>query len=383
MPIQREEYLQRIACLARLAREQGLDGVVLSADSNVDYFAGFRHHSPWSLFARPFFELISADGRAALVTHTFLQAEMERTAAVRDIRTYARSGGAPIGLLAQTLKDLGVDSGRVGAELGYEQRLGMSWQDFAALQRALPRAEFVDCAPLLWSLRMKKSPAEIALIRQACEITALTYTACFRAARAGMSEREVCRLAAETMLHLGAERPGFVVVSSGPENYHRLSGKPTDRKLQRGDMLWMDMGAVFDGYWSDFSRAGVVGGPSPEQRRMQAAILEVDRACLDAVKIGEPVKRIPMAAETAMRRLGLDLQIGEGRIGHGLGLMSTEPPHVAHYEDTLMEAGMVITIEPRVLASFGIFDVEEIFVVGPAGPELLTSAPRELVTLGE
>lgn len=383
MPIERDEYLQRIARLAELARKEGLAGVVLSGESNVDYFSGFRHHAPWSLFARPLFELISADGRAVFVTHAFLEAEMRRTAVVQDIRTYTRSGAAPIGLLAETLKEMGADSGWLGAELGSEQRLGMSWQDFVALQRALPRVDFVDCALLLWRLRMKKSPSEIVLMRRACEITALAYAACFQAARAGVSEREVSRIAAETMVHHGAERPGFIIVSSGPESYGRLSGKPTERRLQSGDMLWMDMGAVYDGYWSDFSRAGIVGVPSQEHLRMQEAILDVNRACLDAVKIGEPVKRIAEAAESAFRRLGMDVQVGEGRIGHGLGLMSTEPPHVAHYEDTLLEEGLVLTIEPRILASCGIFNVEEIFVVTPQGPDLLTAASRELAILGE
>jgi Xaa-Pro aminopeptidase len=381
MPIEREEYLQRIARLAALARAEGLDGVLLSAESNIDYFSGFQHHAPWSLFARPFFEVVSADGRAALITHTFLQGEMERMAAVRDIRTHTKSGDAPIGLVADTLRDLGIRSGRVGTELGYEQRLGMSYRDFVELGRAVPEIEFVDCAPLLWSLRLKKSPAEAALMRRACEVTALAFAACFGAVRAGMTEREVCRVAVETMVHHGADRPGFILVASGPENYRCLSRKPTDRSLQPGDMLWIDMGAVYEGYWSDFCRAGVVGGPSREQTRVQQTILEVNDACLAAVKIGEPVKRVAEAADAAFERLGMDVRVGAGRIGHGMGLMSTEPPHVARYEETIMDEGLVITIEPRILTSFGVFNCEEVFVVTRHGPELLTTAPRELTAL--
>jgi Xaa-Pro aminopeptidase len=376
--IGRDEYLQRIRKLATFAREAGMMGVLLSAESNIEYFSGYRHHAPWTLFARPFFEVISAEGKAALVAHSFLAPEMERTSAVRDIRTYSRSGAASIGLVAEVIRAFGMHSGRVGAELGPEQRLGMSWEDFQALQQALPRVSFVDAASLIWRLRMIKSPAEQELMRQSAEVTRLAFVACFEVARPGISEREIARVAGEMMMRNGAEKPGFVLIASGAENYRCLSGKPTERKLGRGDMLWIDMGAVYDGYWSDFCRAAIIGRPTQEQLDSQRAILEVNQACLDAVNVGEPVKRVVEAAEAAFARLGYDVRIGDGRIGHGMGLMSTEPPHTALYEETIMEDGLVFTIEPRFISTAGVFNCEELVLVTPNGARLLTTAPREL-----
>jgi Xaa-Pro aminopeptidase len=380
--IEADEYLQRISRLATLAREAGLNGVVLGAESNVDYFSGFRHHAPWTLFARPFFEVISADGRATLVAHSFLVPEMERTSAIRDIRAYTRSGSAAIGPLADAIRALGMETGRVGAELGYEQRLGVSWEDFGLLQEVLPRASFVDASSLLWRLRMIKSPAEQTLLRRSAEVTRQAFEACFAAACPGVTEREIGRIAAETMIRQGAERPGFVLIASGAENYRCLSGKPTDRRLERGDMLWIDMGAVWEGYWSDFCRAGIIGRPTTEQRDSQKAILEVNQACIEAVKVGEPVKRVAQAAQAAFTRLGYDVRIGDGRIGHGMGLMSTEPPHTALYEDTIMENGLAFTIEPRFVTAAGVFNCEELVLVTPDGADLLTTAPRDLRACG-
>ena len=77
--IEKSEHLARIGRLGALMREASIDGVVLTAESNIDYFSGFRHHAPWTLFARPFFQIISADGHSALLTHTFLEPEMRRT----------------------------------------------------------------------------------------------------------------------------------------------------------------------------------------------------------------------------------------------------------------------------------------------------------------
>ena len=378
MSIGPDEYSARISRLCALLSENGLDGLLLTAESNIDYFSGYRHHAPWTLFARPFFEVISADGRAVLIGHTFLTPEMERTSALTDIRSYTRSGSAALDPLIETLQELGLDKGRIGAELGYEQRLGLTIIDFESLRRSLPRARFDDASDILWKLRMIKSEAEQILMTKAAAITSSAFEAVFEAAEPGVSERELARVAGEVMMREGADRPGFIVSASGRENHHVLSGKPTERTLQSGDMLWLDMGAVYQGYWSDFCRAGVLGTPTTAQLDGQRAILEVNQACCDAVEIGEPLSRVAAGAEAAFTRLGMDIRVGEGRIGHGMGLMSTEPPHVAHYEETLMEPGLVFTIEPRFLSDDGIFNCEELVLVTDQGAKMLTNAPREL-----
>ena len=381
MTITADEYRARVRRLAALAADAGLDGVLLTAESNIDYFSGYRHHAPWTLFARPFFEVVAAGGEAVLVGHAFLTPEMERTSAVGDIRAYAKSGGGLEALL-DCLRELGLDRGRLGMELGDEQRLGMTQLELQTLRAGLEDVEFVDAAPLLWRLRMIKSPAEQVLMRESAAITARAMAAGFERAAPGVTEREVARAVGETMMREGADRPGFIMMASGAENHHVLSGKPTDRALQLGDMLWMDLGSVYRGYWSDFCRACVVGGPTRAQRDAQAMIVEVNQACVGAVKPGEPIHRIPAAAEAAFARLGVEVEVGAGRIGHGMGLMSTEPPHVAHYDATIMTPGLVFTIEPRFVNEHGIFNCEELVLVTERGGELLTTMPRSLAWAG-
>ena len=377
MTITAEEYRARIERLAVLAGDAGLDGVLLTAESNIDYFSGYRHHAPWTLFARPFFEVVGAGGEAVLLAHSFLVPEMERTSAVRDIRAYTKSGGG-LDALLDCFHELGLHRGRLGMELGDEQRLGMTQREFEAFRVGLPGVEIVDAAPLLWRLRMIKSPAEQALMRESAAITARAMAAGFERAGCGVIERDVARAVGEAMMREGADRPGFIMMASGADNHHVLSGKPTDRTLEAGDMLWMDVGSVYRGYWSDFCRACVVGGPTRAQRDAQAAILEVNRACVDAVQPGEPIHVVPTAAEAAFARLGMDVEVGAGRIGHGMGLMSTEPPHVAHYDATIMTPGLVFTIEPRFVNEHGIFNCEELVLVTERGGELLTTMARTL-----
>lgn len=376
--IERKEYLSRIEKLSARMRQGGIDGIILTAESNIDYFSGFRHHAPWTLFARPFFQIISADGRSALLTHTFLEPEMRRTSAVDDIRTFAASGDAPVAQVRDIMTELGVTGGKVGMELGYEQRLGIPLNDFRRLETELKGFEIVDASMLLWDLRIFKSPAEIEMMRRSAAVTAAAFAAAFDAAKPGMTEAQVCKVCAETMIEEGAERPGFILVTSGAENYHVLSGKPTARKLNRDDMIWIDMGAVVDGYWSDFCRAAYFGKPTPALEDGQKMILGVNDAMIAATKPGEPLRKVAEAAVAAFARQGIEMKLGSGRVGHGMGLMSTEPPHVALYEETICEEGLIFTIEPRVTNRHGVFNCEELLLVTKTGVEVIPTSPRNI-----
>jgi Xaa-Pro aminopeptidase len=373
--IEQLEYASRIRRLAGEMQTNNIDAVLLTGESNIDYFSGFRHHAPWTLFSRPFFEIISSDGRAALLTHQFLEPEARRTSAVEDVRSYAQSGGAPIGEIRALLKDLGMKGGRLGMELGNEQRLGISIEDFYQIEQ-LPGLRIADVSQSIWKLRMIKSAAEIDLLTKSSEITAQALQACFESARPGMTEEEVGRIAAERMMHFGADRPGFVLMTSGTGNYGVLSGKPTKRILGKNEMLWIDMGAVYKGYWSDFCRAAYFGPPSAELDRQQQIINDVNRAAIEAATVGHTLRDVASAALDAFHKRGINVNLGAGRIGHGIGLMSTEPPHVALYDMTPCEEGLVFTIEPRFVTDYGVFNCEELVVVTLKGPRVLTSSPR-------
>jgi Xaa-Pro aminopeptidase len=308
----------------------------------------------------------------------FVEPEMKRMAVVSDVRIYGQANGIPVDQIADVLREFGIAGSRIGMELGYEQRLDVSQCDYLKLAEVLRPAQLMDISHVIWTLRMIKSRAEIALIRKACDVTGDAMRACFEAARPGVSERELGQIAATTMVEKGAERPGFVLVTSGPGNYHVMSGKPRDRRLQAGDLLWMDMGAVYDGYWSDFCRTAYLGKPQPQLDSDQNLITDVNAAAIDAIRVGVPMKDIAAAAIDAFRKHGMEVKLGQGRIGHGIGLMSTEPPHLATFDETLCEEGLVFTVEPRFVREHGLFNCEEIVAVTARGAELLTTSPRQI-----
>jgi Xaa-Pro aminopeptidase len=373
-----QEHRDRIIRLTRLLIQNGIDGAIFTAESNIAYFSGFRSHAPWMTSARPNFMIVSASGQTALLGSGFVEPEMKRMSVVSDVRVYGQANGIPVDQIAEVLREFGIAGATIGMELGYEQRLDVSQLDYLKLTEALRPARLADISHVIWALRMVKSRAEIALIKKACDITGDAMQACFEAARAGVSEQELDHLAAATMVEKGAERPGFILVTSGAGNYHVMSGKPRDRRLQEGDLLWMDMGAVYDGYWSDFCRTAYLGKPQPHLDSDQNLIIDVNAAAIDAVRIGVPMKDIAAAAIEAFRKHGMEVKLGQGRIGHGIGLMSTEPPHLATFDETVCEDGLVFTIEPRFVREHGLFNCEEIVAVTPRGAELLTTTPRRI-----
>jgi Xaa-Pro aminopeptidase len=375
----REEYARRCGAARQCMDAAGLDGLIVTAEANLNYFTGHRHFAPWTTFTRPEICLIPRGGEPVLILQQFLEADARRDSWVSDIRSYTPLTGTPVALVRDSIEALA--DGAWGAELGNEQRLGLSYQDFQAIQRALPRARFVDASDLLWSLRLVKSSYELQAMRRSARIAADAFETAFTAAGPGTSEKTFAAHLAESIVGAGGE-VGFIMATSGRGNYDRVAGMPTDRRIEPGDMLWCDLGVVFNGDWTDHCRAAVVGAPSETQRRNWDQVVQVTAKGVEAIRPGAPVGAVVDACTAEARRLNLEFTFAAGRLGHGLGLMSTEPPHVAAYDRTVLEPGMVITVEPGWVLDHGTYICEENVVVTTAGYETLTVTPRELRRVG-
>ncbi|MCK4791520.1 MAG: aminopeptidase P family protein [Desulfobacteraceae bacterium] len=380
LEFQRAEYLQRHARAVELMGQKGLDGLLVTAEANYTYFSGFRHFAPWTTFTRPVLLILSRDRDPVLIVQGFQREDASRDSWITDVRGYPGMLGVPFETVKEVLGELQLLGKRIGAELGYEQRLGVSHNDFVRMQELLDGTQFVDASNLLWKLRMVKSEAEIEAHRRACEVATKAFEYCFSQAREGTTEKEAAQMATKVIVEEGAEL-GFTIICSGPGNYDRVAGMPTDRALRRGDMLWFDMGVVSNGYWCDFCRAGVVGRATDEQKRLQDIINWITDKGIEAVRPGSIASDVAKACGAEAERLGLDFTFEAGRLGHGMGLMSTEPPHIAVYDQTALEPGMVITLEPGVVSEQGAFIAEQNLVVTPEGAETLSLASRELRTL--
>jgi Xaa-Pro aminopeptidase len=292
-------------------------------------------------------------------------------------------------VVKQTVEDLGIRTGKIGAELGGEQRLGISYRDFCRISQALPGIEFVDASEIFWGLRMIKSPAEVDCMRKACQITGQALETCFGTVRPGMKESEAVKILLEATVD-GGGAAAWAVSNSGPYNYESgFLTSPSHEKLEPGCLLWLDTGCKFNGYACDFSRMAAVGEPSEDQQRMYDIVDGITRTVAAAVKPGVSAASLSRLCNAAFEKAGLADLWGAGdcstkhtnraqRIGHGIGMATTEPPHIAVLDETVLAPGMTVTIEPTIAMDCGHFNIEANVLVTDGGCEVLSTASREL-----
>lgn len=377
MTFARAEFEQRYARLRDELGKLGADALLVTDEASFNYFTGYIAAHPWVSYSRNLIAILPVDSPPVLIVPASLEGQAREQTWIEEIVTFTSIGHAPVATMVEVLQARGLGNGRIGAELGYEQRLGISLLDYQRLQDALPGAEFVDAAAAIWALRMRKSPAEIACLREACRVTDVAFAQFFAELRPEMSERDMARRLGVLLLEAGADRVGWIMMTSGLGQYHRTFGIPRDRVLEPGDMVWLDVSAIVGGYGADYDRSAVLGGPTPEQERLQALIHEATTAGVDAIRPGAPIREVVEAVNRSLVAAGLEPR-DSGRIGHAIGLQSTEPPDVSLLDATILEPGMVITVEPALVLEHGIYQVEQNVAVTETGYEILSHAPYQL-----
>ncbi len=371
------EYRQRLERAQRAMAAARLDGILLTTEPEVRYFSGF-HTQFWESPTRPWFLVLPSAGEPIAVVPEIGAAGMAATW-VRDIRTWAspRPADDGVSLLAAVLSGLTARHGRLGASLGVQSHLRMPWNDFMALRQGI-RAEFVDCMEILVRQRMVKSEPEIDKIRHACRIAGAGFAALPEFARVGMSEREICRALRIELLRLGADHSPYLIAGSGPGGYDSIIMGPGDRGMEPGDVLIIDTGTVFDGYFCDFDRNWAFGHADAAARKAYATVFAATDAGFAAARPGATTTDLWHAMWSVLEAGGA-LGNEVGRLGHGLGMQLTEQPSNTADDDTVLEPGMVLTLEPGMTYAPGRQMVhEENLVITADGAEWLSprAAPR-------
>ncbi len=385
----KEEYEARWERAKKKMAVSDLDALIVTESNNFTYLSGA--HGDFS-YSRPTVFILPKNGNPVSIIHDFFDPSHQRESWLEDIRPYTSIFGIPVKMIKQVFSDLGIATGRIGAELGREQRLGLPFNDFVKITKELPHAEFVDGSDELWSLRMVKSPAEIAKMRKACQIGSDAYNKAFSAIQVGMTEKE----AAKTLYDATVEGGGssvWVLTNSGPYNYESgFLPNPSNHTLQKGNLLWFDLGCHYKGYASDFSRIAAIGEPSDDQKHLYDIVNSITIKCVEMIRPGILVSDISRFCNTEFEKAGLTDLWGKGdcssknsnraqRLGHGIGMVTTEPPHVAIYDDTELKAGMVINIEPTIANQMGHFNIESDVLVTGDGFEVLSVATRDLLQI--
>ena len=361
--------------------ESDLDALLLTGGPNLSYFAEASGMLGAGSGSRPMCYLLPREGTPTLIVHEFLAAGIGDEGC--DLRTYERLSSLPVAELREALAEAGVSGGRIGVEYGPETTLSVPSGEFAAFADRSDAA-FVDAQPLLVDLRSRKSAAEIERVERACAVTAEAFSRTFGDVSTGMTGREVEACFLGHLLDCGGSAP-WALVTCDPREYDRTASGGSERVVEEGAMVWIDGGCAVDGYFADYSRAGVVGGPSERQREAQAAVERITRAAVDAVEPGALMADVARGAEAAVDDLDLPVTARlsrlAGRVGHSLGLQVTELPSLAAASTGTFEPGMVVTIEPAFATAYGTFHVEANVAVTGQETRTLSACPGSLRTI--
>lgn len=373
------EFAARTRRAQELMADQGLSGLLLMTEPDMRYFSGF-HTLFWLSPTRPWFLFVPAQGKPIAVIPE-IGAELMRRTWIDDIRTWSAPAPADDGLslLTELLSPLAERGEQIGIMKGHETALRMPLGDYERLMAGLPGLKVADATGLVRSLRMVKSEAEIEKLAHICAIGSRTFAEVPKMARQGLRFEELFRAFRQEALAQGADDVPYLVGGADQGGYHDVISPPTRRPLAAGDIVMLDTGATWDGYFCDFDRNFAIGRADDLSRRAYDVLWRATEAGIAAARPGVTCRELFHAMRAVIAEM--DDQGGDvGRLGHGLGMQLTEWPSHAEFDDTVIRENMVLTLEPSLGYGDGRIMVhEENIVVRAGGARLLsTRAAPEL-----
>ena len=372
------EYKSRVDRAQRMMADDGIDALLLTTEQNVRYFTGYLTRF-WESPSRPWFLIVPQSGKPVAVIPSIGAALMGKTW-ISDIRTWSAPDLVDDGvtLLVDTLAEIMGKTARIGIPSGYETHLRMPLTDFDRVRAALPNVSFGSDANIMHRLRMVKSDAEIGKIETACAIAGRAFERVGEIAGAGVPLDQVFRDFQRLCLAEGADWVPYLAGGTGPMGYDDVISPATNAPLQDGSVLMLDTGLVWDGYFCDYDRNFAIGAPSKELQSGWSRLLDATEAGKAAATVGNIARDV----YHAMDRVLTGGQGGgdAGRLGHGLGMSLTEGLSFIAGDETELQSGMVITLEPGIEMPDGSILVhEDNYVITPSGPRQISpAAPKDL-----
>ncbi len=365
--------MDRMAKLQAAMGAKGLDAVVLNPGSSLVYLSGLHFH----LMERPTLLIVSVDGKAVIVLPELEKGKLTGGAANFRAFTYGDDPSTWAAAVSAAAKHLDLSVGRMGVE-----PTCIRFLELAYLKNAFPGVEFVDGSAVFSPLRLLKNADEVARMKRAAAIAQAALLATLKTLRAGMTEKAIANELIIQLLRAGSDpdMPFQPIVATGPNsaNPHAV---PTDRELQPGDLLLVDWGAGFEGYFSDITRTFTFGEVDPELVKIGAVVRAANEAGRKAGKAGLAAGVVDRAAREVIDRAGYG-EFFTHRTGHGLGMEAHEPPYIFTENDLVLAEGMTFTVEPGIyLPGRGGVRIEDDVVVTADGLESLTDLPRAVLPI--
>jgi len=349
----------------------GLDAMISCSPENFAYLTGFVVPSQPLIRHRHAMVIVTADGRTAIFGVDMEATTIRRREPDTPNRIWAEFTDNAMAVLADLLKGLGLDSGRIGVEMDY-----LPAGDYGQLRQELPQASFFANETILARLRQIKTRDEIDLLRRLSRIADQSITDALAAVRAGDSEMEIAAHMTGNIYKLGAEYFKLMIVATGERSQLPNAG-PSERRLQPRDVCRVEIFPVIGGYQAGVCRTAVVQQPPAHAEAIWRNLVECKYLIMEMIKPGASCREIYEAFLHKLAELHLP---PISFVGHGIGLYLHEDPYIGSTPtigksgDALLEAGMVLGVEPLCYQTGHGFGMQnkDMMLVTETGCELLS-----------
>ena len=382
-PDPQELRRKRLARAQRALAEARLDALLCWKDENVRYLTGLRAQiiagksallNGCLLFREGSPVLLASGGEVQRVGVVMPWIEEVHAVPIMEARGLVRR--AVEATIAPVLRHRGLDRGRIGVD-------ELAFCQLEALREFMPEAALVDGDAVMQAARLIKLPEEIALMEEACAIGEAVTQAAIDAVRPGARETEVVAAAMHELFRLGGEMAHVTTpfVASG-EHMSPPNRIASDKIIREGDLVFIDIGAMWAGYFGDLGRTVICGRPSRRQQEVYSAVHEALMAGTRAMAAGNTNDDVARAVRGAAERWGLAEHFISLFIGHGVGMGANEPPYIGEElpgaETVTLREGMTFAVEPLIwvpgVRGGGGVRLEDTILVTPAGGRSLSRA---------
>lgn len=362
-------YAKRLERVLAVLHQRNLQGAVVSSPENIRYLSGFTAGADAWLF-------VSSEHCALITDSRYWEQAAVQCPNVELVRFRSHEDANFAVSLARFLED-NAWNGAVGFEGG-----SISFDTYTDLERALSSSgstkhSLMSLGNDLALTRIIKESEEIALIAKAASIADAAWIATLADVKVGTTEAELASNLEWHMKRLGSSKTAFdTIVASGPNGAypHALV---TDRPIEAGELVTVDFGAVYQGYCSDMTRTFWLGELPSEQLRIWQIVKRAHDVALQAVRPGLQGWELDKIARDIITAEGYGANFNHS-LGHGVGLFIHEAPGLRRESQTVLEPGMLVTIEPGIyVPSVGGCRIEDLVVVTDSGCQVLSHAPYQ------
>jgi len=356
-------YSSRIENLRQKLTDRGFDAILVVKPENQYYLSGFDGEG---------FLLIGEDRHIIFTDFRYVEEARDKSTGAEIIELKYKI--SPYEKIAQELQSMGAK--KVAVEGHY-----ITLKAYEEMKNFFAGIDILSAENMVEDLRTVKDETELNFIKKAQSITDRTFSHILDYIRPGVSEADIALEIEYFIKRSGADGIAFPTIAVSGHRTSLPHGKPSERKLQVGDIITLDFGAKFNGYCSDMTRTIFLGEVDEERERIYNIVLEAQRRAIECIKAGVHCKEVDNAARSFIEKNGFGKNFGHG-LGHGVGLEIHGGPRLSPKGDTSLLPGMVVTVEPGIyVEGFGGVRIEDLVIVTDDGCIDLTQSPKDIICL--